>query len=147
LEEGKWRAAGVMPYMEDAFIGAIVGDFADHFELPVSASSFQDNYKLDIRYPENFCIFLAQPKVLCNHVRGRAWCQEYNPLVMVHPVEIITGNATRIRKLSPAWRLKRHAKLVSNASTSDNTPILTLNMPRRYRRRHANATEKMLRSA
>jgi hypothetical protein len=86
LEGGRWRTSGLMPYMEDAFVGALVGTYAAHYDMPVTASSFADDFKLDVRYPENFCRFLVHPKVLCYHVRGKAWCDQNGQLVIIHPV-------------------------------------------------------------
>lgn len=140
LEGGRWRKSGLMPYMEDALVGALVGTYAAHYHLPVSASSFADDFKLDIRYPENFCRFLVHPKMLCHHVRGKAWCDEHGPLVIVHPVEIITGNASLMKQLSPAWRMSRHAKLVLNASSPMSATLKQLKkMPSWWFRKPANA--------
>jgi hypothetical protein len=141
LEGGRWRASGQMPYMEDAFVGALISTYADHYHFPVSASSFTDDFKLDVRYPENFCRFLVHPKMLCHQTRGKAWCDEHGPLVVIHPIEIITGNASRMKTLSPGYRMGRHAKLVLNASSPTSATLKHLKkMPAWWFRKRDNSS-------
>jgi hypothetical protein len=124
LQGGRWRTSGQMPHMEDAFIGTLVGTYAAHYDLPIAANAFEDNFKLEIRFPEKFCRYLVYPKLLCNRMRGKAWCKEHGPLVIMHPYQIFQGNvsSSSVAKLPPAWRMARHAKLVSNKTRQRPQP-------------------------
>jgi hypothetical protein len=101
LPGGKWRReADAMPYMEDALVGKLVGDFADMADLPVTARANPDNYRLEVRYPSRFCVFVMRPKVLCNQLKGQWWCSRNAPLMIVHPVELVRPSIVNESRLA-----------------------------------------------
>lgn len=83
-----------MPFMEDAFIGRLVtisGGVLDARPLPFAARSDPNSLKMRVHYPHNFCHYLFRPNVACNKLMGASWCKMNDPLVLVHPVDIING--------------------------------------------------------
>jgi len=101
LPGGKWRRQeDLMPYMEDALVGKLVGDFADMADMPVTARANPDNYRLEVRYPSRFCTFIRRPKVLCNQLKGQWWCSRNAPLMVVHPVELVRPSIVNVSRLA-----------------------------------------------
>jgi hypothetical protein len=94
LRGGKWREAGLMPFMEDAFIGRLAnlsGYPPDPRQLSFATRSALNSYKTRVQYPQHFCHSLLRPNAICNEMMSAAWCQMNDPLVLVHPVDIIHG--------------------------------------------------------
>jgi hypothetical protein len=101
LPGGKWREAGLMPFMEDAFIGRLVtlsGGVPEARQMPFATWSDSNSFKLKIHYPQTFCHHVHYPSVACIKLMGAEWCKK-NRLVLVHPVDVIS----RAKNVQP-WR-------------------------------------------